>query len=112
MSIGVWNEGAPFSGEVWVDELRLSRGVRTAGAAGHLDIDLTASDLADVRLTLRSRGAHFRQLEERPTYQTDQLFTMASLVRLDRFTPASWGSRDAAHGVSRSHGLGPVLSAQ
>ena len=91
MSIGVWNEGDPFSGEIWVDELRLSRGVRTAGAAGHLDIDLTASDVADVRLTLRSRGAHFRQLEERPSYQTDQLFTMASLVRLDRFTPASWG---------------------
>ena len=91
MSIGVWNEGDPFSGEVWVDELRLSRGVRTAGTAGHLNIDLTASDVADVRLTLRSRGAHFRQLEERPSYQTDQLFTMSSLVRLDRFTPASWG---------------------
>ena len=91
ISIGVWNDGAPFSGEVWVDELRLSRGVRTAGAAGHLDIDLTASDLADVRLTLRSRGAHFRQLEERPSYQTDQLLTVASLIRLDRFTPESWG---------------------
>ena len=91
MSIGVWNEGSPFSGEIWVDELRLSRGVRTAGAAGHMAIDLTASDIADVRLTLRSRGAHFRQLEERPSYQTDQLFTVASLVRMDRFTPASWG---------------------
>ena len=91
MSVGVWNDGAPFSGELWVDELRLSRGVRTAGAGGHLDLDFTVSDVADVRLTLRSRGAHFRQLEDQPSYQTDQLFTMSSLFRLDRLTPASWG---------------------
>ena len=91
MSVGVWNDGAPFSGEIWVDELRLSRGVRTPGGAGHLDLDLSAADFADVRLTLRSRGANFRQLEERPSYQTDQLLTLASVFRLDRFLPGSWG---------------------
>ena len=91
LAAGVWNGGAPFSGEVWVDELRLSGGVRTGGAAGHLDLDVAVGDVADLRLTVRGRGAHFRQLEERPTYQTDHLVTLASTVRLDRLAPAEWG---------------------
>ena len=92
LALGVWNEGGgPFGGEIWVDELRLADGGRTAGTAGHLDLDLSAAGVADLRLTLRSRGAHFRQLEERPSYQTDRLMTLASLVRLERFMPADWG---------------------
>jgi hypothetical protein len=91
LAVGVWNGGAPFGGEVWVDELRLGRGVRTGGAAAHVDVDLTASDVADARLTLRGRGAHFRQLEEQATYVTDRLLTLTSTVRLDRLTPSDWG---------------------
>jgi hypothetical protein len=91
LSVGVWNGGAPFGGEVWVDELRLGRAVRTGGAAAHVNMDLVASEVADVRLTLRGRGAHFRQLEEQATYLTDRVVTVASTVRLDRLTPAEWG---------------------
>ena len=91
LAVGVWNESTPFSGGVWVDELRLGGGVKTSGAAAHLDFDLAAADVADLRVTLSSRGAHFRQLEERPSYQTDQLLTLSSSIRLDRFAPATWG---------------------
>ncbi|MSR35168.1 MAG: hypothetical protein EXR95_00800, partial [Gemmatimonadetes bacterium] len=91
LAVGVWNEGTPFGGELWVDELRLSRGVRTGGLASHVDVDLAVSDLADARVTLRGRAAHFRQLQEQATYQTDLVVSVASTVRLDRFTPADWG---------------------
>ena len=92
LALGVWNrDGLPFTGDLWIDELRLAGGVRTPGAAAHLDLDLAVGDVGDVRVTLRGRGSHFRQLEERATYQTDRLLTVSSLVRLDRFTPAGWG---------------------
>ena len=91
LAMGVWNESTPFSGEVWVDELRLSGGVRTPGAAAHFDVSLAAADVADLRVTLRGRGSHFRQLDERASYQTDRLLTLSSMVHLDRFAPQSWG---------------------
>lgn len=92
MAFGVWNlEPSPFDGEVWVDELRLSRGVTDAGLAGHLDVSLEGGDVFDARLTYSSRGALFRELRESPTYQTDQLLSFRSTVRLDRATPSDWG---------------------
>ena len=90
LALGVWNEDTPFGGDVWVDELRLSGGLRTPGAAAHFDLDLVAADVADLRVSLRGRGSHFRQLDERASYQTDRLLTVSSVVHLDRFVPPGW----------------------
>ncbi|HZD03932.1 MAG TPA: hypothetical protein VE173_03415, partial [Longimicrobiales bacterium] len=92
MSMGVWNEGqAPVEGEVWVDELRLSAGLRDPGLAGYLDARLQGADILETGVTLSGRGAFFHQLDEDPSYQADRLLSWRSRVRLGRFAPASWG---------------------
>ena len=92
LAFGVWNEGGgPIRGEVWVDELRLGRGVRYAGLAGHLNLGFSAAEVLDTRLTFSSRGAYFRQLEESASYQTDRSLTLNSTLHLDRFAPEGWG---------------------
>ena len=92
MAFGVWNQGAqPISGELWVDELRLSRGATDPGVAAHVNIGLSAADVLDTRLTISNRGAFFRQLRDSPSYQSDRLISFSSTLWLDRFAPASWG---------------------
>ncbi len=92
LSMGIWNEGVPsFTGEVWVDELRLSRGVTDAGLAGVVNATLAMGDLIDTRVAYSSRGAFFRQLEEVASYQTDQRLSVSSTARLERFVSPAWG---------------------
>jgi cell surface protein SprA len=92
LSLGVWNEGdAPTSGEIWVDELRLSDPVRDAGLAGSVDVVLDGGGALTSRLSVTSRGANFRQLRDEPTYQTDRSVDLRSTLALDRFMPSDWG---------------------
>ncbi len=77
--------------EVWVDDIRLSDVVQTAGTAAALDIALTASNLADVTIDVSRRDGNFRQLGEAPTYQSTNGFNLASTLHLERFFPVSWG---------------------
>ncbi|RMH13463.1 MAG: hypothetical protein D6701_12320, partial [Gemmatimonadetes bacterium] len=92
MSIGVWNElDGPTSGELWVNELRLGSALTDGGVATHVALDVQASDVMRTRVRFSSRGGQFRQLEQRPTFQTDRAFDVSSRVRLDRFAPADWG---------------------
>ena len=92
LSIGVWNEaGFPTSGEVWINEMRLSAPLRDAGMASHVALDIEASDVWTTRLTVSSRGALFRQLSESPTFQGDRVISLGSTFNLDRMAPADWG---------------------
>lgn len=92
ISLGIWNQGDGFlSGEVWVDELRLGRPVRDGGMAGSVTAEFDAAGVLATRLSYTNRGAFFRQLRDEPTYQNDRTLTLASTLRLDRFTPAEWG---------------------
>ncbi|PYP72153.1 MAG: cell surface protein SprA, partial [Gemmatimonadetes bacterium] len=77
--------------ELWVDDIRLSDVVDDAGAAGALDVTLTAANLADLALSVSRRDANFRQLGEDPTYVTDNAFAVGGTVRLERFLPDAWG---------------------
>ncbi len=92
LSMGIWNQSdRSFDGEVWVDELRLGRGVGDFGVAALMEVSLMAGDVIETRVSLTSRGADFQQLDERPTYQTDRVLSVSTLARLDRLTPAEWG---------------------
>lgn len=92
LSMGIWNQGIPsFTGEVWINELRLSNGLTTAGVAGVINADLAIGDLVGTRVSYSSRGAFFRQLQEDASFQTDDVFSVSSTARLERFMPASWG---------------------
>ena len=92
LSIGVWNAaGFPTTGEVWVNEMRLSSPLRDAGIASHLALDVEASDVWTTHLAVSSRGALFRQLTENPTFQGDRIISVGSTFNLDRMAPADWG---------------------
>jgi Motility related/secretion protein len=92
LSVGVWNRDAtPFSGEVWVDELRLGRPVRDAGLASSLEATLDGAGVVFSHLTITDRGALFRQLRDEPTYQTDRDVNLTSTLNLERFAPSTWG---------------------
>ena len=92
MSLGVLNEsGAPVSGEVWVDELRLSRGFREPGMVSAVDAELRGGEFLHSRASLRSRGGYFRRLRGAPTFENDRALEMSTTLQLDRLAPSAWG---------------------
>ena len=92
LSLGVWNRlGGPTTGEVWINEMRLSDALRDVGVASYFGVDVEASDVWATHMTVTSRGALFRQLEDNPTFQADRVFSVNSTLSLDRMTPAAWG---------------------
>ena len=92
MSMGVMNEtGFPLSGEVWVDELRLSRGVREAGLVSAVDAEVRGGDFLHSRASFRSRGGYFRQLRATPSYHDDRTLDMQTTLQLGQFAPSAWG---------------------
>jgi cell surface protein SprA len=93
ISIGVWNpsEALPADGEVWVNELRLSSGVRTLGTARVLSVDMQGGGLLDFRLDYSGTGPHFQQLQESPTYQGDNEIVLSGGAHLGAAVPAEWG---------------------
>lgn len=92
LSLGVWNEtGLPQSGEIWVNELRLGRAVRDAGIAGSFNAVFDGAGVLVTRFNLTNRGAFFRQLRDRATYQDDRTMNLESTLAMDRWLPAEWG---------------------
>lgn len=92
ISLGVANEtGGVASGEVWVDELRLARGLRDAGVVSAVDARVEGGEFLDARASYRSRGGFFRQLRGSPSFQNDQSVDLAATLQMGRFAPAGWG---------------------
>jgi len=77
--------------ELWVDDIRVSNVVTDVGMAGALDMSVTASNLADLTVSLSRREANFQQLGEDPTYSTDNALSAAGTFHLERFLPPQWG---------------------
>ena len=91
ISMGVLNgTGSVVSGELWVDELRLSRGIRNAGMVSAVDAELTGGEFIESRASFRSRGGYFRQLGATPTFQNDRALDVRATLRLARLAPESW----------------------
>ena len=92
ISIGVWNRGA-FStdGEVWVNELRLGRGIKTPGTARYMNVSLSGGELFELRLDYAGQGPRFRQLAEDPTYHDDSNISVSGTIQLGAVLPESWG---------------------
>lgn len=77
--------------ELWVDDIRLGGVVDQAGFAGQIGLTVTASDFADVRMSLVSRDPNFRQLSEQPTYLNDNTLNITSAVHLEKLLPRGLG---------------------
>lgn len=92
IGMGVANEtGAPISGEVWVDELRLGRGIGDAGVVGAFDVEVEGGEFLRSRASYRRRGGFFRQLRAGPTFRNERSLELGATLQLGRFAPGSWG---------------------
>ncbi len=92
IGMGVYNEtGAPLSGEIWIDELRLARGIRNAGFASAFDAELLGGEFFRAQASFRDRGGYFRQLRSEPTFQNDRSLALHTTLQLGRLIPESWG---------------------
>ncbi len=91
VSLGIINEGAAaVSGELWVDELRLARGIRDAGMSTVLNAEIEG-DVLRSSVSFRNRGGYYRPLQSPPTFQNDQAVDVRSTIELARFAPQRWG---------------------
>ena len=92
LSIGVWNSGDfATTGEVWINEMRLSSPLKDAGMASHVALDIDASDVWTTRVAVSNRGGLYRQLVETPSFQGERIVTVGSTFNLDRMAPAGSG---------------------
>ncbi|NIP80367.1 MAG: hypothetical protein GWM90_14530, partial [Gemmatimonadetes bacterium] len=92
LGFAVYNGGGVTSaGEVWIDDLRLGGGVRDAGLAGRVDLDLDAGGVFAAAVSFGGRGGRFRQLDGAPTYETVDELSVHTTTQLGRLAPESWG---------------------
>jgi hypothetical protein len=92
LAISVHNAGGlPVSGELWVNELRLTGRERRPDGAGAITLDLAAADLARVRVGVARRGAHFRSLGATAAFQDESSLFLDAEVDLGRLLPREWG---------------------
>lgn len=95
-----------LSGEVWVNELRLSDVDNTPGWAYRGEAVLRMADVATVSLGLTSRDPFFHGLEQRFGSRLDERsWSVNSTVSLEKFLPESWSGTKATFSVSHSEAL-------
>ncbi|MEJ2236733.1 MAG: cell surface protein SprA [Gemmatimonadales bacterium] len=77
--------------ELWVDDIRLTDVIGDVGVASALDVRFAAADVAEFRVGYNRVNDQFRQLEQDPSYVTDQAVRLGVGVNLDKFLPERWG---------------------
>ncbi len=100
------------SGEVWLDELRVSQVRRDVGTAGRLSVSGNIADLGNYSFSFRSQDPYFREISS-PTRggsdqnlgsgQTQTSVNYSATLNFDKFLPRSWGARlPVAYNYSKS----------
>ena len=101
-AVGVWRpmtEGVEdtVSGELWLDELRVSDVRRDKGLAGRMSVSANLSDLGSFRVDYSKEDAFFRRLTASDrnnlgsgTEKTN--LRMSTDIRVDKLLPPSWGA--------------------
>jgi len=77
--------------ELWINDMRLTRVDNTPGYAAQVAVSVTAGDLGTFRAGFSHRDANFRQLNETPSYVSDNQFDIGTSLRLDKLLPAGLG---------------------
>ncbi|MDH3223932.1 MAG: hypothetical protein OEO23_09460, partial [Gemmatimonadota bacterium] len=113
ISLGVINEsGIPASGEIWVDELRLGRGIRETGVASAVDVEVAGGDFLRAHVAYRNRGGFFRQLQGAPSFQDDRSLNVQTTLEMGLFTPESWRLRAPVSISHESEDRAPLFLSQ
>jgi len=87
LAVGFVRDSGPAldSAELWVDDIRLAQAVNTPGYAGTLSLHVSASDVADVNISMTRRDAQFHQIGEQPPYLGTTQLAVATTLRLEKF---------------------------
>jgi hypothetical protein len=92
LAIGVDNESAdPVTGEIWVDELRLTDVIRDRGLARRVGMSADFADVGGVNVDYEARGDQFRQLNQKRTNLSKRDINFNASLNVDKFAPASLG---------------------
>ncbi|HHS13895.1 MAG TPA: cell surface protein SprA [bacterium] len=91
--IGVKNKGlAPFSGELWINELRVSGVQKDKGMAMRLRADVALSDFISLSAEYQRTDADFHTVTERVgSGSHSQSTNINANMKLEKILPASWG---------------------
>jgi hypothetical protein len=97
LSMGVINADSlgfePKSGEIWVDELRVTDIRKEKGVAGDFSINAQLADLCNLNLSFGKRDSEYRNLtEKKEGYNSSMNYQMSiSGIQLHKFLPYSFG---------------------
>ncbi|OGF97725.1 MAG: cell surface protein SprA, partial [Candidatus Glassbacteria bacterium RBG_16_58_8] len=109
LALGVKNRGdTPVTGEVWVDELRLTGVIRDRGLAQRVAVDADFADVGKVKVEYIGQGDQFRQLNQVRRNLTSRDINFSTSMKLDKFAPAPLGL-EIPISYSRSQGKGLPL---
>ena len=91
--VGVKNlSNLPISGEVWLDELRLSGVKRDKGVSMRLQSRFNLADLINTSVAYRRQDADFHMLQKRlGSNQSNESLNINAGFNLDRLLPSEWG---------------------
>jgi len=91
--VGVINRSLDVvSGEIWLNEMRVTNVRRTPGWAGRVSVDATFADFAGVSYSFLKRDSEFHGLREKTgTGRNATTQSVRANLNLDKFLPASWG---------------------
>ncbi len=92
--VGVQNIGSePISGELWLDELRLSGVKKEKGVAMRMQSSFVLSDLGSANLVYSRQDAEYHRLQERLSKNTNtsENLNFSGKLSLHRLLPSSWG---------------------
>ncbi|MFQ6604393.1 MAG: cell surface protein SprA [Fidelibacterota bacterium] len=91
--VGVRNvSDEPITGEIWLDELRLSGVKKDRGTAMRLQSKLNLADIASTTILYSKKDADFHVLQERlGSNNTKHDIRVNTNLKLHKFLPKSWG---------------------
>ncbi len=92
ISLGAYNSGSatPLTGELWVNDIRLSSAVDNTGVVGQFSLDLRGGDVFGLRLTYSSENPYFRQLAQDPRFRSSKNLGIGGNLRVDELLPDAW----------------------
>ncbi|MBT3342137.1 MAG: cell surface protein SprA [Gemmatimonadetes bacterium] len=93
LSLGLRNrsEGNQFTGQVYVDELRLDEARNDPGIAAFARINTQLADFLDVDALVDWRSQNFRTIDNTERKSGDLRTTVSTTSNVHKFLPGSWG---------------------
>lgn len=91
--VGIRNNAeTPISGEVWLDELRLSGVNRDKGISMRVQSRVKMADVMNTSFAYRRQDADFHMLQRRlGSNKSNESFNVNSSFNVDKFLPKDWG---------------------